>query len=546
MPVWNWPAPRVVPKVERYLFFIITSTLLFSLLLSSSASLIELDFVFQRAILAPDGQNKSTITINGQFPGPPIRANVGDWISVNVTNMLNPDETMSLHFHGIFQYMTPWADGTAMVTNCPLAYGASFTHYFQVTLSGSYWYHLHDMSQRGEGGYGFLIVEDQVPIAVYNQELLVIIADWYQEPYQMIDATLQQFGEPGQHSWPSTGNAILVNGVGGQYAAYLDVQPNQIYRVRLLNAGSLGYYNLAIAGHNLTVICAGTTPTIPVSMASIDIAVAERYDFLLSTNHAAKMYQINIQSNYQGTDDGPAGVYNNVYLRYSNSKTLSNTKPVNQTKPCFEQLDQLKASSSNNAIPAVTKEIIFNITREFTTPTQLQAQGTNTQGYYRWTINDLSFTYPSTPQLLASYYNLMNAVDYTMATSAIRIEYNEVVQIVLQNRAMISGECDQHPWHLHGNHFWVVGYGAGEYDPVTDPQNFNLVNPISVDTVVNYPTSFTALRNGPQFDSLTANNSFKPCGWTAVRFVANNPGFWHMHCHIGNATSSDSTRPDLI
>ncbi|RDI76498.1 hypothetical protein Vi05172_g13512 [Venturia inaequalis] len=41
-------------------------------------------FTLSRAMITPDGYRKPTILVNGQFPGPTIEANWGDWIQVNV------------------------------------------------------------------------------------------------------------------------------------------------------------------------------------------------------------------------------------------------------------------------------------------------------------------------------------------------------------------------------------------------------------------------------------------------------------------------------
>lgn len=38
------------------------------------------DFTVSRALASPDGYQKHVILINGQFPGPMIEANWGDWI----------------------------------------------------------------------------------------------------------------------------------------------------------------------------------------------------------------------------------------------------------------------------------------------------------------------------------------------------------------------------------------------------------------------------------------------------------------------------------
>lgn len=40
---------------------------------------------------------------------------------------------------------------------------------------------------------------------------------------------------------------------------------------------------------------------------------------------------------------------------------------------------------------------------------------------------------------------------------------------------------EQHPFHLHGHHFWVLGSGDGPYN-TTAASTFNLVNPMFRDT----------------------------------------------------------------
>lgn len=74
---------------------------------------------------------------------------------------------------------------------------------------------------------------------------------------------------------------------------------------------------------------------------------------------------------------------------------------------------------------------------------------------------------------------------------------------------MSQNNSETHPWHLHGHDFWVLAYGDGKFDPEIDTQKYNLVNPIMKNTV-----------------------AVHPYGWTALRFVADNPGVWAFHCHI--------------
>ncbi|GFP79022.1 laccase-14 [Phtheirospermum japonicum] len=69
--------------------------------------------------------------------------------------------------------------------------------------------------------------------------------------------------------------------------------------------------------------------------------------------------------------------------------------------------------------------------------------------------------------------------------------------------------CVDHPMHLHGYSFYVVGSGLGNFNRDRDPLNYNLVDPPLMETI-----------------AVPIN------GWTAIRFQANNPGVWFMHCHF--------------
>lgn len=75
------------------------------------------DFTLTRDWMAPDGVFRDMVVINGQFPGPLIEANWGDMIEVTVhNNITGPEEPTSVHWHGLLQRDTPWADGAIGVS----------------------------------------------------------------------------------------------------------------------------------------------------------------------------------------------------------------------------------------------------------------------------------------------------------------------------------------------------------------------------------------------------------------------------------------------
>lgn len=79
------------------------------------------------------------------------------------------------------------------------------------------------------------------------------------------------------------------------------------------------------------------------------------------------------------------------------------------------------------------------------------------------------------------------------------VEYNTSIEVVFQGTNQLAAE--NHPMHLHGQSFYVVGRGFGNFDKEKDPQGYNLVDP-PMENTVGIPKS----------------------GWAAVRFRANNPG----------------------
>ena len=112
-----------------------------------------------RDVIAPDGYQKPVLLVNGQFPGPLIEANWGDYIEVKVNNNIVEDEEgTSMHWHGFLQHDTPWMDGTPGVSQCPIAPGNTFTYKLQATLYGTSWYHAHYSAQYAGGLYGPVVV----------------------------------------------------------------------------------------------------------------------------------------------------------------------------------------------------------------------------------------------------------------------------------------------------------------------------------------------------------------------------------------------------
>ena len=128
----------------------------------------------------PDGYPRTAIRVaddlhdlevDRPFPGPTIRARKGDALEVTIHNRFN-DQATSLHFHGLHMVNNPWMDGVPSVTQWPIPPMATFTYRFNVTQTGTYWYHSHSGHQYVDGLLGAMIFEypeDEVDPVMVNR-----------------------------------------------------------------------------------------------------------------------------------------------------------------------------------------------------------------------------------------------------------------------------------------------------------------------------------------------------------------------------------------
>ncbi|MBA0814797.1 hypothetical protein Gohar_020602, partial [Gossypium harknessii] len=210
--------------------------------------------------------------------------------------------------------------------------------------------------------------------------------------------------------------------------------------------------------------------------------------------------------------------------------SLTTPPPQNATSVANNFIDSLRSLNSKQFPALVPRTIDHNL--YFTVglginpcPTCKAGNGSRVVA----SINNVTFTMPTTALLQAHFFNISgvfttdfpstpsHVFNYTgippknlqtrNGTKVFRLAYNSTVQLVLQDTGIIAPE--NHPIHLHGFNFFAVGKGLGNYNPKTDPQKFNLVDPVERNTI--------GVPSG---------------GWVAIRFRADNPGVWFMHCHL--------------
>uniref|UniRef100_A0ACD5YHY0 Uncharacterized protein n=1 Tax=Avena sativa TaxID=4498 RepID=A0ACD5YHY0_AVESA len=488
--------------------------------------------------------------VNGQLPGPTIQASEGDTVVVHLVN--ESPYSMTIHWHGIFQRGSQWADGPAMITQCPVRPGGNYTYRFNVTgQEGTLWWHAHISFLRATV-YGALVIlpRSGYPFPKPDREEILILGEWWNA--NVVDLQEMAFltGFPARQA-----DAYTINGKPGDL--YNCSAPNQKHRfevrqnetclLRIINAALNTPLFFKVANHSFTVVAADACYTTPYKTDVVVIAPGQTVDALMAADAAVGGRYYMAASPYDsGVPSGPpfSRTVATAVLGYDGGAPNTTTPPALPRMPEFRDTDTAHGFLSNLTalvLPGRPTVPLAVDTRMFVTvgmgvadcrPEQTLCNRSST--VFASSMNNASFVAPGNTSMLQAHYdNVTSGVytrdfpdtppvvfDYTSdasdnatmqyTTKSTRVKtlrYNQTVEMVLQNTRLIAKES--HPMHLHGFNFFVLAQSFGNYDEATAVPQFNLVNPQERNTIA-VPTG----------------------GWAVIRFVADNPGIWYMHCHF--------------
>ncbi|OWM84628.1 hypothetical protein CDL15_Pgr027415 [Punica granatum] len=320
----------------------------------------------------------------------------------------------------------------------------------------------------------------------------------------------------------------------------LMVEKGKTYLLRLVNAAMQELMFFSVAKHKLTVVGTDGAYTKPLTRDVITISPGQTIDVLLEANQkpdhyymASRVYASAVGVAYDNTTT-------TALVEYAGDYTPTSPPPLpalpyyNDTSASVNFTGSLRSLASKkypvNVPKKITHRFVYTISvNSFPCP-QNSCAGSN-GGRLAASVNNISFVSPSI-DILQAYYQGINGVfgarlpdfpkyifNFTgdnlpayldtpkKGTEVKFLEYNSTVELVFQGTNILAGT--DHPMHLHGYSFYVVGWGLGNFDPKKDPANFNLIDPPLQNTI-----------------AVPKN------GWSAIRFRAKNPGVWFMHCHI--------------
>ncbi|KAL3753716.1 hypothetical protein ACJRO7_001024 [Eucalyptus globulus] len=515
----------------------------------ASAAIVEHVFNVENVTVRKLCYDHVITAVNGALPGPTIQVTEGDTLVVHVFN--KSPYNVTIHWHGVFQLLSSWADGPSYITQCPIPPGGNYTYNFTITAQeGTLWWHAHVSFLRATV-YGALIIlpkSGHYPFPTPYEEFPIILGEWWNANVIDLQTQAQALG-----TGPNNSDAFTINGRPGDLypcsknCTYkLNAVHGQTYMLRLINAALNNQLFFKIANHKFTVVAVDASYTNPYVTDVAVLAPGQTVDVLLTTDQTPGAYYMAASPYFSAQNAPPPDnttttgilIYdelpytspimpllpalNDTPTAHTFSSSLTSLVGSPNWRPVPTKLDEqllwtvglsVAPCGPSNActgvpnIPTLRLSASIN-NASFQFPTSLsilQAHFFNVTGIY---TADL----PDQPPLKFDYTNPANSNNSALAfafksTRVKQVKYNATVEIVFQDTTIIGAE--NHPMHLHGYNFHVVGQGFGNFDPVNDPKKYNLVNSVIRNTI-GVPVG----------------------GWATIRFQANNPGAWILHCHL--------------
>ncbi|XP_015602319.1 laccase-4 isoform X2 [Cephus cinctus] len=507
--------------------------------------------------VSADGQKRGLLTANRQMPGPSIQVCENDILVVDVVNRL-PGKAAAVHWRGQSQIETPCMDGAPLITQCPIPSYTTFQYKFRAAAPGTHLWHAHSGADMADGIFGSLIVR-QADLRELHRALYDI-----DDPNHVMLITQWQHTAGTDANFKSS--IILVNGKGRQPGGpqvpltTFKVIPGRRHRFRVANAGGSGSCPMMISidDHPLLVIALDGHPVSPQQVTSISLAKGERVDFVLKTNKRIFTYRINVEASEACEDNILNG---EAILKYKGSpevnlseknkiahnddidnilqKELAMTTNIienceNPVKLCLTEMKAMRKmyKSLTKKRMDVTLYLPINYkiqSADFTGSGQVDARVLN--------VDNATFTFPSSP-LLTQRDDVAQGLicggggdsdgDETRASGNCRrdagnesptcecvhvrrIPLGATVEIILLDQ----GGLDDLVYHLHGYSFHVVAARKfGKSIALKDIKDLDEDGALFSRN----------LDCAPLKDTVTVPKY----GAVALRFKADNPGFWML------------------
>ncbi|KAJ6781645.1 hypothetical protein PWT90_01395 [Aphanocladium album] len=533
---------------------------------------LKFDWKVTRQQARPDGVLRDVYLINGEFIGPTIEARSGDELQITVTNNIfnDTDAGLAMHWHGLLMNGVNEMDGVTGVTQCGIPEGQSFTYKFRIDPEqhGTYWYHAHSAVKRADGLYGGLIIHRPVDDEMkqtdllrheYDAERLLLISDWY---HRDADTVLAEYKDYTNFAYESliaifqpAADSLLINGVGSYNCSMArpgrpvdcteTVVPefllagDKAIRLRIVNTGAAAGLSFQLRNGTMQLLTVDgdgyTSKNTPQAPTMGVLYPGERMDVLLLPDETPADEEYVLNTEIKIVLDAELMPMKNWALERIQDfplkwrrRGVSNTharQDVRKVVEIFNVKDaegaDMPAESAIHNAPAETALLYTSLSVNNFKHNEPWAEVNHTS----WVWKD-----PKAKPLLAiDRDEWANGTEQANHMRTFRSPWYESGQDRWIDLVVNNVDDKGHPFHLglkaniihqqHGYAFYVIaarqldlGRYYNPYEPGAAEQEAQFINtktPLLKDTVY-IPSR----------------------GYVALRFRANNPGVWLMHCHV--------------
>ena len=432
---------------------------------AAAADVVDVTLVAQPYVFSPAaGVVLRGLAYNRQVPGPFLRLHKGQRLRARLVN--RSGEPTTIHWHGMV--LPNLYDGVPDVTQAPVADGGEFVYDFTPAPAGTRWYHSHAMGQSTRGLFGAVVIDDPSEDVADHDVMLVFhdVADMRSWRAALADTSNAMMDDP-TGSPEITGmrmdqmgdevayRAHCINGACYPRTQPLVVSVGQRVRLRILNASPTQTRYVRLAEHALRLTHSdGNRLFQPVDVDVLRIGAAERYDAWFEVTRPGAWL-------LQSISASPFAFEQALVVRTSGSSATPVASPMtvsNLQSSTYEFVGGARVAASHD-YGRIDVRQHFEL-------------GGGAFGVPRWTINDK--VWPDAPR--------------------VDVHRGDRVLVTMTNHSDMD-----HPMHLHGHIFAVVGVNYRQLD-----------RPLLRDT------------------ALVPGNG----GTLAMLFEANSPpGRWLLHCH---------------
>ncbi len=511
--------------------------------LTGAAAAGEYSLTVDRVTIDAGDFRKTGVGFNGASPGPLLRFQEGEEVTITVTNTLS--EPTSIHWHGL---ILPFQqDGVPGISYPGITSGESFTYRFPIVQAGTYWFHSHTDFQEPDGAYGAIVIEpkEREPFR-YDRDYVVQLtdahphsgsrifrnlkmsSDYYNRKQRTILDFFDDVGEQGldatlsdRMAWGDMrmmptdiedlqGFVPLINGKGPEANWTGLFTPGERVRLRFINSSAMTYFDIRIPGLKMTVVQADGNNVRPVTVDELRIAVAETYDVIVRPQED-KAYTLFAESMgrtafARGTLAPRPGMAAEVpTLREDPLLTMADMGMAHGGHAGME-MDAMDGGAHTMPDGTVMKNDAIeggmdhgaHAGAKMAKADPFYASGSGlapkaANGGKMLSYGDLKAQKPLYPQRPATreielkltgnmerYIWSVNGVKYADA-EPIRLTYGERVRFKFVNETMMS-----HPMHLHG--MWsILDNGSGQWNPIKHVVSVSPGTTVFMETEVDAP-----------------------------------------------------------